>query len=308
MDKYLKSKIKLQILKLFNWIPDKQMICLQYWMKTGRRLNLKNPKRYTEKLQWYKLYYRNSLMAQCADKYEVRAYIEKKGLGNILNECYGVYQSEDDIDFDVLPEQFVIKATNGAGGVGIDICKDKSQLDITKLKKELHEWLKPQKNGGGREWVYYQYKPKLMIEKYLAPGKGENSLVDYKFFCFNGEPYCLYVMNERFTEGGVRQNIYDLDFNVMPYMREKIKPIRTKINKPDNFDEMIEIARKLSGDFPYVRVDLYDIDGRVYFGELTFFPESGYYDFEPDEFDFILGEKFEIKERGQKYKKTHNEM
>ena len=294
MDKYLKSKVKLQILKLFNWIPDKQMICLQYWMKTGRRLNLKNPKRYTEKLQWYKLYHRDPLMAQCADKYEVRAYIEKKGLGNILNECYGVYQSEDDIDFDVLPEQFVIKATNGAGGVGIEICKDKSQLDIPKLKKELHEWLKPQKNGGGREWVYYRYKPKLMIEKYLAPGKGENSLGDYKFFCFNGEPYCLYVMNERFTEGGVRQNIYDLDFNVMPYMREKIKPIRTKINKPGNFDEMIEIARKLSGDFPYVRVDLYDIDGRVYFGELTFFPESGYYDFEPDEFDFVLGEKFEI--------------
>lgn len=294
MDKYLKSKVKLQILKLFNWIPDKQMICLQYWMKTGRRLNLKNPKRYTEKLQWYKLYHRDPLMAQCADKYEVRAYIEKKGLGNILNECHGVYQSEDDIDFDVLPEQFVIKATNGAGGVGIEICKDKSQLDIPKLKKELHEWLKPQKNGGGREWVYYRYKPKLMIEKYLAPGKGENSLVDYKFFCFNGEPYCLYVMNERFTEGGVRQNIYDLDFNVMPYMREKIKPIRTKINKPGNFDEMIEIVRKLSGDFPYVRVDLYDIDGRVYFGELTFFPESGYYDFEPDEFDFVLGEKFEI--------------
>lgn len=294
MDKYLKSKIKLQILKLFNWIPDKQMICLQYWMKTGRRLNLKNPKRYTEKLQWYKLYHRDPLMAQCADKYEVRAYIERKGLGNILNECYGVYQSEDDIDFDVLPEQFVIKATNGAGGVGIEICKDKSRLDITKLKKELHEWLKPQKNGGGREWVYYRYKTKLMIEKYLAPGKGENSLVDYKFFCFNGEPYCLYVMNERFTEGGVRQNIYDLDFNVMPYMREKIKPIRTKINKPDNFDEMIEIARKLSEDFPYVRVDLYDIDGRVYFGEMTFFPESGYYDFEPDEFDFVLGEKFEI--------------
>ncbi len=292
MDKYLKSKVKLQILKLFNWIPDKQMICLQYWMKTGRRLNLKNPKRYTEKLQWYKLYHRDPLMAQCADKYEVRAYIEKKGLGNILNECYGVYQSEDDIDFDVLPEQFVIKATNGAGGVGIEICKDKSQLDIPKLKKELHRWLKPQKNGGGREWVYYQYKPKLMIEKYLAPGKGENSLVDYKFFCFNGEPYCLYVMNECFTEGGVRQNIYDLDFNVMPYMREKIKPIHTKINKPDNFDEMIEIARKLSEDFPYVRVDLYDIDGRVLFGELTFFPESGYYDFEPDEFDFVLGEKF----------------
>lgn len=294
MDKYLKSKIKLQILKLFNWIPDKQMIYIQYWMKTGRKLNLENPRRYTEKLQWYKLYYRDMTMAQCADKYEVRSYIEKKGLSHILNDCYGVYESEDDIDFSKLPEQFVIKATNGASGIGIEICKDKSNLNIPALKKELHRWLKPQKNGGGREWLYYKYRPRLIIEKYLAPGKRENSLVDYKFFCFNGEPYCLYVMNERFTDDGVRQNIYDLDFKVMPYMRVKIKPIRTDIKKPENFDEMLDIARTLSKDFPYVRVDLYDIDGKIYFGEMTFFPESGYYDFEPDEFDFVLGEKFEL--------------
>lgn len=292
MDKYMKSKVKLQILKLFNWIPDKQMICLQYRMKTGRRLNLQNPVRYTEKLQWYKLYHRDPKMAQCADKYEVRKYVEGKGLGQILNTCYGVYDSEEDIDFDALPDSFVIKSTNGASGIGIEICKDKSKLDIPRLKRELHKWLKPQKNGGGREWLYYQYEPKLIVEQYLAPGKEENSLADYKFFCFNGEPYCLYIMNERFSEGGVRQNILDLDFHVMPYMREKIQPIRTEMKKPKNFDQMVDMAKTLSADFPYVRVDFYDIDGKIYFGELTFFPESGYYDFEPDEFDFILGEKF----------------
>ena len=294
MDKYLKSKIKLQILKLLNWIPDKQMICLQYKMKTGRKLNLAHPIRYTEKLQWYKLYYRNPRMAQCADKWEVRRYVEEKGLSSILNACHGVYDSVEDINFAALPDQFVIKSTNGASGIGIEICTDKSKLDLPKLKKELRRWLKPQKNGGGREWVYYQYAPRLIVEDYLAPGKNEKSLVDYKFFCFHGEPYCLYVMNERFTEGGVRQSILDLDYNVMPYVREKIQPIRTGLKKPENFEEMIEMARTLSADFPYVRVDFYDIDGKIYFGEMTFFPESGYYGFEPDEFDFILGEKFRI--------------
>lgn len=297
MDKYLKSKIKLRILQMFNWIPDKQMICLQYRMKTGRKLNLKNPKRYTEKLQWYKLYYRDPLMAKCADKYEVRSYIQEKGLEEILNTCYGVYDSEEEIDFDALPKQFVIKVTNGASGIGMKICTDKSKLNIPELKKELHSWLKVQKNGGGREWLYYRLKPRLIVEKYLAPGKAENSLVDYKFFCFHGEPYCLYVMNERFTEGGVRQNILDLDYKVMPYMREKIEPIRTPLKKPENFEQMIEMAKVLSADFPYVRVDFYDIDGKIYFGELTFFPESGYYDFKPDEFDFVLGEKFGLPEK-----------
>ena len=294
MDKYLKSKIKLQILKLFNWIPDKQMICIQYKIKTGRKLNLNNPTRYTEKLQWYKLYHRNPIMAKCADKWEVRNYIAEKGLSNILNECYGVYNSEEEIDFNSLPDQFVIKSTNGASGIGIEICTDKSKLDISKLKKELHKWLRPQKNGGGREWVYYQYAPRLIIEKYLSPGKSEESLVDYQFFCFHGEPYCLYVMNERFMENGVRQNILDLNYNIMPYMRVKIQPIRTELKKPENFDIMINMARTLSKDFPYVRVDFYNIDGKVIFGEMTFFPESGYYDFKPDEFDFILGEKFDI--------------
>lgn len=292
MEKYLKSKLKLRVLQWFNWVPDKQMIKLQYRIKTGRKLNLEDPKRYTEKLQWYKLFYRDPIMAECADKYAVRSYVEKKGLVKILNECFGVYDSAEDIPFDLLPEQFVIKVTNGASGIGLEVCTDKSKLDIPVLKKKLQVWLKPQKNGGGREWVYYCLKPRLIIEKYLEPGNGENSLVDYKFFCYGGEPYCLYVMNERFTEDGVRQSIMDLNYDVMPYMREKIKPIQAALKKPENFDEMIEIAKALSKDFPYVRVDLYNIDGIIYFGEMTFFPESGYYDFVPDEFDYILGEKF----------------
>lgn len=298
MDKYLKSKIKLRILQLWNWVPDKQMICLQYRMKTGRKLNLRNPKRYTEKLQWYKLYYRDPVMAQCADKWEVRKYVREKGLSEILNDCYGVFDSENEIDFASLPGQFVIKSSNGASGIGIEICTDKSKLNVPKLKKELHRWLKPQKNGGGREWVYYKHKPRLIIEKYLAPGLGEESLVDYKFFCFHGEPYCLYVMNERFTGEGVRQSILDLSFQAMPYRREKIEPIRTALKKPENFDVMVEMAKILSKDFPYVRVDFYDVDGKIYFGEMTFFPESGYYGFLPDEFDFILGEKLHLGGEG----------
>ena len=296
MDKQTKSKIRLKILQLFNWIPDETMVRLQYWMKTGRKLNLTNPARFTEKIQWYKLFYRDPLMAKCADKYEVREYIERKGYGHILNKCYGVYNSISEINFDELPDKFVIKSTNGASGLGLKICQDKSKLDIAELEKEFAPSLKREKNGDGREWVYYKYPPRLIVEEFLEPGKNEKSLADYKFFCFNGEPYCLYAMNDRFEEGGVRQSIFDLDFNRMPYMRKNLKPVES-IKKPENFDEMLEVVRALSKDFPYVRADFYNIDGKIYFGELTFFPESGYYSFEPDEFDFILGEKFVLPEK-----------
>lgn len=295
----IKTRIKLNILRAFDWMSDEKMIKIQYRLKTGRKLNLKNPIRYTEKLQWYKLYYKNPLMAKCADKWEVREYIKNKGYEHILNKCYGVYDNPDDIDFDKLPDSFVVKITNGASGIGIEICHDKNKIDLEELRNKLKQWLKKKSSKGGREWVYSKYPPRIIIEDIILPGRGEETLVDYKFFCFNGEPYCLYVMNERFTNTGVRQNIMDLDFNIMPYMREKIEPIRTKLKKPNNFEEMIKIATDLSKDFPYVRVDLYNHDGKIYFGELTFFPESGYYDFEPDEFDFILGEKFVLPQKMQ---------
>lgn len=287
----IKSReLRLKILSFLNWIPDKLMIKIQYRIKTGRKLNLKNPKRFTEKLQWYKLYYKDPLMAKCSDKYLVRNYVKEKGLSHILNELYGVYDYVDEINFNDLPDKFVLKSTNGGGGNNIIICKDKNKLDIEKAKKQMKKWIIPQKNGGGREWVYYLYKPKIIAEKYIeSENKG---LIDYKFFCFNGDPKYLYVISERDFGNNAKFGIFDIDFNKLNYYRKGKSKMTEKIKKPENYEDMIEIAKLLSEDFPHVRVDLYNLNGKIIFGELTFFNASGYQIYEPDEFDFILGKEF----------------
>lgn len=285
-------RLRLKILSILNWIPDKLMIKIQYRIKTGRKLNLKNPKRFTEKLQWYKLNYRDPLMAKCSDKYLVRNYVKEKGLSHILNELYGVYNDVDEIDFNALPNQFVLKSTNGGGGNNIIICKDKNKLDIEKTKKQMKEWIIPQKNGGGREWVYYKYKPKIIAEKYIESEK--STLTDYKFFCFNGEPKFLYVINERDFGNKAKLGIFDVNFNKLNYYRKDENKMNEKIEKPKNYEKMIKIAKRLSESFPHVRVDLYNIKGRIIFGELTMHDGSGYQSYEPDDFDFILGDEFNI--------------
>lgn len=291
-----KREIRLKILSLLNWIPDKEMIKLQYRLKTGRKLNLRNPMRYTEKLQWYKLYYKDFLMAKCADKFTVREYIESKGLGYILNELYGVYDCIEDIDFSKLPNQFVLKKTNGGGGNNVIICHAKSEFNIRKYLKNMKDWTQIKSNGGGREWVYYKINPRIIAEKLI---EAENDdLVDYKFFCFNGKPFCLYVITDRILGEKDTIGIFDMDFNQLPYFRgdNVISMTNTPI-KPKNFDKMIKIAETLSEDFPHVRVDLYNVKGTIIFGELTFFCASGYHHYEPDEYDLILGEKFILPEQ-----------
>lgn len=291
--KLIKSRnLRLKILYLFNWIPDKSMIRLQYRVKTGRRLNLKNPTRYTEKLQWYKLYHRNPLMAQCADKYYVREYVKNKKLGNILNPLYGVFTSVNEINLKKLPDKFVLKRTNGAGGNDVIICKDKSSFDIDNWMQTMKKWTEQKKNGGGREWIYYKLNPQIIIEKYIE--SEDDDLIDYKFFCFNGEPKYLYVINGRKLGESAKLGIFDMNFSQLPYFRKDEDKMLEAPNKPENFAEMINIVKKLSEDFPHVRVDLYNIKGKIIFGELTFFDGSGYQPFEPDEFDFIMGKNFKL--------------
>ena len=184
--KIIKSqKVRLKILDLLSFVPDKTMIKFQYRIKTGRKLNLKNPQRYTEKIQWYKLYYRKPTMAQCADKYEVRKYVETCGLKNILNECYGVYDNVEDVDFDKLPNQFVLKDTLGSGGSSVIICKDKETANLDEYRNIMKQWVNSStKNGGGREWIYAGRKHRIICEKYLNL---DGDLPDYKFFCFDGK-------------------------------------------------------------------------------------------------------------------------
>ena len=276
---------------MLDFVPDSWMVRFQYFVKTGRILHLKNPQRYTEKLQWYKLYYRDPLMAQCADKYEVRKYVEKCGLGHILNECYGVFERVEDIDFDKLPNSFVLKDTLGSGGNDIIIVKNKTQADISSIKKQLAEWLARPSMGknSGREWVYENKKHRILIEKNLLQ-PGASDLPDYKFFCFDGKVHYLYVISNRVLGKIAELGIYDTDFHKLPYQRTDELPPSHMPQKPANYTQMVLMAERLSAAFPHARVDLFNIDGKIYFGEITFFDGSGYMSFEPDDFDRLRGE------------------
>lgn len=289
------KKIRAKILAILDFIPDRLMIAIQYYMVTGRKVKYRNPKRYTDKIQLYKLYYHDPLMTKCADKYGVREFIKERNCEELLVKLYGVYVSVDEINFDSLPSQFVIKTTNGSG-TNI-ICKDKSQLDIEKTKATINDWMKQKKSPkANREWAYYNIENKIIVEEYIE--NDENGLIDYKFFCFDGKPSHLLVISDRFIEETM--DIYDINWNRLNVMQNDCsKRHEYELPKPKNFEKMVEYARILSEGFPHARIDLYNIDGKIYFGEITFYSYSGYYNFTPDEFDFELGKKFNLPLRGQ---------
>lgn len=280
-----------KILGIFDFIPDSVMIKLQYRIKTGRRLNLTNPQRYTEKLQWLKINYRNEIMLRCVDKFEVRQVVLQRGYGHVLNDVYGVYDDPEEINFDLLPKSFVLKDTLGSGGNSVILVYDKSKENYETIKEQLRKWVSitENKKNPGREWVYEGRKHRIIVEKMLIKSETED-LPDYKFFCFDGKVRYIYMM-ENYTqhhEEGVL-GFLTPDFILLPAHRKDFKPMLVQPHKPENLNEMIEVAEKLSEGFPHVRVDLYNINGKVVFGELTFFNASGYTLFDPDEFDFELG-------------------
>ena len=289
--KIIKSQeMRFKILNFLSFIPDKQMIKLQYKIKTGRKLNLKNPQRYSEKLQWYKLYYRDPLMTKCADKYSVREYIRSKGLDDILNKLYAVYDKVEEVNFNGLPDKFVMKTTNGSG-TNI-LCKDKLKLSVDEMKKSLKNWMNRDCFAAGREWAYKDIVPRIIVEEYLEdkinPYDGLN---DYKFICFNGEAKYIILDIDRYSAH--KRNFYNTNWKYINVSSD-CPNFGDCVSKPEGLDEMLCVANILAKDFPFVRVDLYWVNGKVYFGELTFYPWTGYVTFEPDEFDYILGEKFRL--------------
>ena len=281
-------------MKLLSFVPASTMLKLQYKLKTGNKLNLKNPKRYTEKLQWYKLNYRKDLLTQCADKFAVREFVKERGLSHILNELYAAYDSVDEIDFDSLPNEFAMKCNNGSGTNCFITDKNKESYD--QLRENARGWLSRFGFSAAHEWCYVNIKPKIIFEK-LLPRDKNNDLPDYKFFCFDGKVYCLYTMID-YTDNHANGKLgfFDRDFNQLPCRRLDYQPINKKLEKPKNFDLMVEYAEILSKGFPHVRVDFYNIDGQIVFGEMTFYNASGYTKFEPDSFDFELGKQFVLPE------------
>lgn len=287
--KILRSKkLRFKILSALRFIPDKPMLKLQYRIKMGRKLNLKDPKRYTEKIQWYKLYYRDPVMAQCADKYAVREFVKLRGLEHILNDLYATFDTPDDISFDNLPDKFVMKLSNGSGTNLI--CKDKSSLDLENVKREFLDYLSQTGSLAGREWVYHTTDNAVIVaEQYLEDPSQPGGIYDYKFLCFDGEPCYVVCDMDRFSHH--RRNIYDMEWNNL-CVSSDCPCCDENHPRPKMLNEMAEIARRLSKGFPAVRVDLYLVKDKIYFGEMTFFPWSGYVIFSPDNFDFELGKKF----------------
>lgn len=287
------QKMRFAILRMLKFVPDKAMIKLQYRIKLKRKLNLKDPKRYTEKIQWYKLYYRNPIMMECVDKYGVRKYIEKKGLGNILNQLYQVVDRPEEINFDQLPDKFVIKTTNGSG-TNI-LVKDKKTLNIAETKKKLNDFLNMAEASAGREWAYGGSSKKIIVEELLEDNSNKDKgISDYKFLCFNGKPVYVVYDKDRFSDH--KRNFYDVNWNYVK-VDSDCPCFEDSVKKPENYEKMVEIASVLSRDFPAVRVDLYNIEGKIYFGELTFYPWSGYVQYTPDSFDFELGKYFVLPEK-----------
>ena len=277
--------LKIAILKKFAWLfPDKLYLQLLFKQCMGYSLNLDNPQTFSEKLQWLKLYNRKPEYTQMVDKYAVKEYV-----ANIIGIEYiiptiGVWDRVEDIDFESLPNRFVLKTTHGGGSCGVVICKDKTAFDIDFCKKKLKKSLRQNIYRELREWPYKDVRPRIIAEKYVVDNKGE--LNDFKFFCFNGDPKVMLYATERRTS--VRFDYYDKDFNHLPF--EQGGPNSSKVlSKPQNMDKMISLATKLSQNIPHVRVDLYDVDGQIYFGELTFFDSSGFAEFEPKEWGETFG-------------------
>jgi len=251
----------------------------------GKEIDWEDPKTFNEKLQWLKIYNRNHIYTTMVDKYAVKQYV-----ANIIGEqyiipTYGVWDTFDEIDFLKLPDQFVLKCTHDSGGV--IICKTKKELDYSSAKRQIEKKLKKSFYSFGREWPYKDVKPRIIVEKYMEDSK-TSELRDYKFFCFNGNVRCFKIDFDRFSQH--KANYYDRYGNLIQ-MGEVVCPpdYHKKLELPNNLGLMVKLAEKLSASIPFLRVDFYEADGRVYFGELTFFPNSGFGRFIDDRDDSVLG-------------------
>lgn len=253
-----------------------------------RELDLSNPKSYSEKLQWLKLYNRRSYYPRLVDKYEVKEYVASKIGDEYIIPTIGIWDSFESIDFEKLPNQFVLKTTNGGGSTGVVICKDKQSFDIDSARKKLNKSMHTNVYMG--EWPYKKIKPRIIAEKYMEDEE-TGELRDYKFFCFDGEVKALFIATDRGVVGDQPKfDFYDESFTHLPFRQGHPHQTKKIIEKPKTFELMKEIASKLSQGEPHERIDLYEINGEVYFGEITFFHFGGLEPFEPIEWDYRFGE------------------
>ncbi len=286
-------KLRRRLYPILDLFSDETVVKWQYFASLGRWPDLKNPKRFTEKLAWYKLNYRIPLMTQCADKYRIRFYLEEKGYGDYVPKLYQVCDRFEEIDFDKLPEAFAIKCNNGSG-TNLFV-KSKEEMDVAQMAEEASLWNEVNTISVGREWAYENIEPKIVVEELLVSKDGtqKEDLNDYKVLCFNGEPKVIWVDTDRHSDH--RRSFYDLDWKKLDVVSD-CPVCDGDVPKPFGLEKMIEISREISKDFPFVRVDFYSLNQRVYIGELTFYPWSGCVQYTPDSFDFELGSYFDLPE------------
>lgn len=288
------STLKWDLLRLISpLLSDKQYMKSRFKIKTGKVLDLDHPKTYNEKLQWIMLYDRRPLYTLMVDKFAVKEFIAGIIGKDYLVPTIASWDSVDEIDFNSLPNQFVLKANNGVGG--LVICSNKSKLDIVRAKKRLDKALHMDLYKLTREWPYKNVPPKLFAEAYLG-----SNLQDYRVYCFNGEPKMIYSYTNQSREDGNKPDlpycdIFDCEWNPMPF-HQKALP-KGNVPKPHGLDVMLDCSRRISKGIPHLRVDFYEVNGKVYIGELTLFAGAGMSKFYPEEWDGILGSWIVLPEK-----------
>ncbi len=275
----------------FDSWTDERYLKLTYRLMIGKKLNLNNPQTFNEKLQWLKIHDRNYQYTNLVDKIEA-----KKIVGKVIGEEYIIPTLEicdlfDEIDWEKLPNRFIIKCNHNSGGV--IVVNDKKDLDKDSLRTHFNKLLKKNYYYNGREYPYKNIKPKIMIEENIQNANTKKQIDDYKLMCFNGKVKCSFVCSNRDSKEGLCVNFYDEDWNPMPFERHYPKN-KQEFPKPKEYNKMVELAEKLSKNIPFVRVDFYVVNDKIYFGELTFYPGSGMEEFTPNEWDYILGTWLDI--------------
>ncbi len=275
-----------------DWIPDKAYLKLLYHAKMKARCNIDHPVTYNEKMQWLKLYDRNPEYGRMVDKYEVRGFITEKLGEEYLIPCFGVFNKWEDIDFDSLPDEFVIKCTHDSGSV--EICLDKNTWDKESARKRIEIAMKRNYYKAYREWPYKDVKPRIIIEKYMVDESGDD-LKDYKIMCFNGVAKLIEVHENRFTKDKEHtQTFYTREWEKLDITQEGCEPVSVASKRPDKLDKMLELSEMISKDMIHARIDWYLIKDRIYFGEITFYDGSGFERFTKKEYDKMLGDLIDL--------------
>lgn len=293
LSSFIGKRIYYRLMKiLYRLIPDKLYLKIMYRLRVGRKLNLENPKRFTEKMQWLKLYYRTNLMIKLADKYEVRSYVEANCGDKILIPMVGVFNSFEELPFQDLPHKFILKSTHGSGWN--IICSDKTNFDYKYAKKCFNIWQNMNIYYTGRSWEYKHVPPRIICEEFIS-SSNTIGLDDYKIHCFNGKPYYTQYISDRYS-GKPQESFYNTDWELEEFTLTYPQH-DTPVSKPPKYDKMLEIAEQLSKDMPYARVDLYDCDGQIYFGEITLHPANGMDNFTPMKYDEVLGSHLTLPDK-----------